>query len=255
MYCLPYSALGILCGMFATSFAWSDDSPTPEHQVAQQVLLQIDNGESGAKQDVNVRFWLYLPTGYDSQIEASPLLLFLHGAGERGDDLNRVKLHGPPKLISDGRSLPFVVVSPQHPGTRHWSKDPWSVETLSALLDHIDAKYNVDKCRFYVTGLSMGGYGTWRLVAAHPGRFAAAAPICGGGDDEHVEQLKNLPIWAFHGEDDETVPFSDGKKMVDAVNAAGGNAKLTAYPGIGHDSWTRTYENPKLYDWFLEHRR
>ncbi len=129
------------------------------------------------------------------------------------------------------------------------------MEVLTGLLDEIDEKYAVDSERIYLTGLSMGGYGTWSLACTYPDRFAAIAPVCGGGMPYIARNLKNVPIWAFHGAIDKVVPLKRSEEMVKAVKAAGGNAKLTVYPYADHDSWTVTYDNPKLYDWFLEHRR
>ncbi len=195
-----------------------------------------------------MKYLLYLPLDYDATDEAWPLLVFLHGMGERGPDLNQVKMHGPAKLIEQGRQFPFVVVSPQCPASRQW------VDETTRILDLIDRlvdTYRIDERRIYMTGLSMGGSGTWSIAEAFPDRFAAIAPICGDGDPLRASRMKNLPVWAFHGYSDPVVPWSNSKNMVDAVNLAGGNAKLTIYPDAGHDSWSQTYENEALYEWFL----
>jgi predicted peptidase len=176
------------------------------------------------------------------------VLLFLHGAGERGSDLNQVKTHGPPKLIEAGKEFPFIVVSPQCPGGRWW--EPFE---LAALLDEIEANYKVDKKRIYVTGLSMGGYGTWALTAYQPNRFAAIAPICGGGEPFMTRLYSHVPTWAFHGDKDDVVPLARSESMVEGLKRANGNVKFTVYPGVGHDSWTETYNNEELYQWLLEH--
>jgi predicted peptidase len=197
-------------------------------------------------------YLLYLPRGYGEKEKKWPMILFLHGAGERGDDLAKVKAHGPAKIVEAGKDLPFIVVSPQCPAKQWW---PAKVEVLMGLLDEIEEKYDVDPQRFYLTGLSMGGYGSWSLAAMYPDRFAAVVPICGGGMPYLGRNFKNLPVWAFHGAKDEVVPLQRSQEMVDAINAAGGNAKLTVYPDAGHDSWTETYDNPELYEWFLRHRR
>lgn len=199
---------------------------------------------------VACRYLLYLPKGYERGRKRWPLLLFLHGAGERGKDLELVKKHGPPKLIAEGQHFPFIVVSPQCPANQWWSND-----VLAALLDNIVANYRVDESRVYVTGLSMGGYGTWALACEHPERFAAIAPICGGGNRLLAHRLKDVPVWAFHGAKDDVVPLAESERMVNAVKAAGGKAKLTVYPEAGHDSWTATYANPALYKWLLRHRK
>ncbi len=124
-----------------------------------------------------------------------------------------------------------------------------------AMLDATKRDYNVDTTRLYLTGLSQGGYGTWAIGARHPDLFAAIAPICGGGNTSDAAAYKNLPVWAFHGDADPVVPPKNSQEMVDAVKAAGGDAKLTLYPGVGHDSWDKAYREAGLYDWFLKYRR
>ena len=198
---------------------------------------------------VMMKYLLYLPKDYDPK-ESWPLLLFLHGAGERGDNLELVKKHGPPKLIEAGQHFPFIVVSPQCPIKRWW--EPF---TLAALLDEIVEKHQVDPDRIYVTGLSMGGFGTWSLVAHQPDRFAAAAPICGGGEPIMAKLFRPIPAWVFHGAKDSVVPLERSETMVEAMKQAGGHVKFTVYPEAGHDSWTETYANPELYQWLLQHRR
>jgi predicted peptidase len=198
---------------------------------------------------VKYHYLFYLPRDYSTQTP-SPLMLFLHGAGERGTDLDLVKKHGPPRLIAQGKSFPFIVVSPQCPAN-HW----WKAEDMNALLDEIIRNNAVDTTRVYVTGLSMGGFGTWTLGVTYPDRFAALAPICGWGEPFAAFKLKDMPIWAFHGARDKIVPLSKGKEMVDAVRQAGGSPKLTVYPEAGHDSWTETYNNPELYKWMLRQHK
>jgi predicted peptidase len=198
---------------------------------------------------VEMDYLLYLPKDYDTQ-ESWPLLLFLHGSGERGDDLELVKKHGPPKLIADGKGFPFIVVSPQCPKDRRWEP----IE-LVALLDDLSEKYKVDEDRIYITGLSMGGFGTWRLAAYASERIAAIAPICGGGEKYWVERFADLPVWAFHGAKDTAVPPERSQLMIDELEKYGGNPKLTIYPEAEHDSWTETYNNPEFYEWLLAQKR
>jgi predicted peptidase len=198
---------------------------------------------------VSSNFLLYLPREFGREKKEWPLILFLHGAGERGSDLEKVKTHGPPKLL-EKEDFPFIVVSPQAPEGAGWMPD-----LLNALLDEVIERLPVDRDRIYLTGLSMGGFGTWRLAIEHPERFAAIAPICGGGEAYRVCRLKNLPVWAFHGAKDNVVPLKAQEEMVEALKQCGGNVKFTVYPEAGHDSWTETYANPELYRWFLEHRR
>ncbi len=202
-----------------------------------------------AQVKVQLGYLLYLPKDYDQQ-ESWPLLLFLHGSGERGDDLELVKVHGPPKLIAAGKDFPFIVVSPQCPKDQWWEP----IE-LVALLDEIGRKYKVDADRVYVTGLSMGGFGTWRLAMYAPHRFAAIAPICGGGETYWTKQFAHLPVWAFHGGKDEGVPPERSTAMVESMKKDGGSPKLTIYPEAGHDSWTETYNSPEIYEWLLAQKR
>ncbi len=201
---------------------------------------------------VGCRYLLYLPAGYKEGKKKWPVIVFLHGAGERGDNLQLVKKHGPPKLIEKGKEFPFIIVSPQCPNDVWW---PEQVDTLSGLLDDIEKKYRVDKDRIYLTGLSMGGFGSWSWSCAQPKRFAAIAPICGGGERYLAERLKDVPVWVFHGAKDNVVPLRRSEEMVEALKKAGGEVNLTVYPEAGHDSWTATYDNPELYDWFLKHSR
>jgi predicted peptidase len=201
-----------------------------------------------------MQYMLYLPKSYNADSDKEwPLILFLHGAGERGDDINLVAVHGPPKLIAKEPGIadvcPFIVVSPQCHTDRYWAP-----AQLHLLLDEIEKNYKVDKKRIYVTGLSMGGFGTWMLTADRPERFAAAAPICGGNDPANAAKFVNMPVWAFHGTADSLVPVKLTEEMVKAIEDAGGKkVKMTLYPGVNHDSWTQTYENRELYEWFLSH--
>ncbi len=198
---------------------------------------------------VEMNYLLALPKGYDEQ-ESWPLVLFLHGAGERGDNLELVKRNGPPMLVENGKEFPFILVSPQCPQNT-W----WQPTELTALLDQIEKDYQVDKDQIYVTGLSMGGFGTWQLAAYTPNRFAALAPVCGGGETYWTDKFKHVPTWAFHGARDFLVPVHRSQEMVFAMEAKGGEPKLTIYADAGHDSWTETYNNPEFYKWLLKQKR
>ena len=211
-------------------------------------------------QSAELDYLLFLPKEYDAKAEKRwPMILFLHGAGERGTNVWQAAVHGPPKNVATHPDFPFILVSPQCPEHQVWSKD-----VLLGLLDGITATYAVDTNRIYLTGLSMGGYGTWDLGLAHPDRFAAIVPICGGGQTlsvllaspDKVPALKTLGVWAFHGAKDPVVSLSESERMVEALKKAGvEDVKLTVYPEAGHDSWTETYNNPELYDWLLKHER
>lgn len=202
---------------------------------------------------VRLRYLLFLPQNYGQRPDGKwPLILYLHGIGERGDDLDLVKTHGIPKIVERRPDFPFVALSPQCPADTMW----WPhYQTLKALLDQVVTGYEVDPKRIYLTGNSMGGYGTWGMAMAYPDLFAAIAPICGGGYPEFAVTLKDLPVWAFHGAEDIAIPLGASQRMVDALRDCGGDVRFTVYPGVGHDAWTQTYDSPELYDWFLQHAR
>jgi len=219
----------------------------PGSQLARQYVVKVGSGDE--TREVTLRYWLFVPKGYVAG-KRVPLMLFLHGAGERGDDLELVKKWGPPKKVAKDASFPFLLISPQcKKGER------WDVQEMVALVKHVAADYRVDQARMYCTGLSMGGHGTWALLAAHPELFAAGIPICGGGDPATAKSLAKVPLWAFHGDKDRSVPLKRSEQMVAAIKEAGGDVRLTVYPGVGHNSWSATYANPKTYEWLLSHSR
>jgi predicted peptidase len=195
-----------------------------------------------------IKYLLYKPKNYKDNTP-NPLLIFLHGAGERGDNLELVKKHGPPKLIDEGFELPFIVASPQL-ALNEW----WSPSTVVWLLADIKNRLNVDPDRVYLTGLSMGGYGTWEAASKYPNLFAAIVPICGRGDPLLAERIKHIPTWIFHGAKDTVVPARYSEAMFEALEPYG-NVRYTVYPEAEHDSWTATYEDKKLYEWLLSHKR
>ncbi len=181
-----------------------------------------------------------------------PLIVFLHGAGERGSDTELLKLHGIPRVVEENPDFPFITIAPQCPEGSWW---PMHIKELNALITQALLLYDVDPDRVYLTGISMGGYGVWNLATAYPDRFAAVAPICGGGDPDSVCAMRRVPVWAFHGERDNVVLIRESRKMVDALRECGGSVRFTIYPNAGHDSWTKTYQNPRLYEWFMSHRK
>lgn len=212
------------------------------------------------RKSAKVSYLLFLPEGYDAKAQKRwPLILFLHGSGERGTNIWKVATHGPPRNVAQHPDFPFIVVSPQCPEHQVWSR-----EVLLALLNQVTAQYAVDVNRIYLTGLSMGGYGAWDLGLAYPEKFAAIAPICGGGElisvilssRENGPALKSLGVWAFHGGKDPVVPLEESQRMIDALKKVGvQDVKLTVYPEAQHDAWTQTYNNPQLYEWLLQHKR
>lgn len=183
--------------------------------------------------------------------EKYPVILFLHGAGTRGTDIEVLKKNAFFGLTAEHADFPFVTVAPQ------CHSETWfdHFETLKRLVADIRASEFADPNRLYVIGASMGGYATWQLTMSMPEMFAAAVPICGGGMYWDAGRLKHVPIWAFHGDSDKTVLTEDSVKMVNAVNKKGGDAKLTIYPETGHDAWTATYKNADVFAWMLSHTR
>lgn len=227
------------------SLAHADDAPQPGKQVAQKFTTKDDAGT-----ETTIRYWLYLPAKHDGKTKL-PLMLFLHGAGERGDDLEVVKKHGPPKLCTAQPDWQFITISPQCDKEKRWD-----AAVLNKLVDHVAAQQKADEKRLYVTGLSMGGSGTWALAAKHPEKFAAAVPMCGRGDAAAAEKLTALPIWVFHGAKDTGSPVTLSETMVEAIKKAGGDKiKFTIDPDAGHDCWTKAYGDPALYTWLLEQQR
>ncbi len=194
-------------------------------------------------------FLLALPDGYaKDKTKHWPLLLFLHGSGERGEDITLVRRHGPPKEIANGRKLPFIVISPQCP-----SNSDWDPEMLTQLVDMVERRYRVDKDREYVTGLSLGGYATYALAAANPGRFAAIAPISGGGHMILAWGVGKTPAYVVHGDADSTVPVEEDRRMVGYLKSMGDEVQYTEVKGGGHDVWSDVYSGDELYAWLLNH--
>jgi len=208
--------------------------------------MRVESFKKQVTRTVQLDYLLYNP----EQATPLPLVLFLHGYGERGSDPNILKIYGPPLHIEQGEQFPFILAAPQCPMNAVW---PEQTEELNALVDHLIATNKVDEKRIYVTGLSMGGYGTWYLASRCPERFAAIAPVCGGGGWWMIDRLKHLPAWVFHGDADTVVPISESQFMVNRLREEGGDVRFTVYPGVGHDSWTATYSNPELYEWLLGH--
>lgn len=218
-------------------------------------LKQVYSGE--IKKQVSLEYLLYLPKEYDMDSEKKwPLILFLHGMGERGSDLEIIKKHGIPKIVENWEGFPFITISPQCPDNSTWIME---LDALYGLIKEVINIYRIDTSRIYLTGLSMGGFGAWHLAAAYPDLFAAVVPICGGtiekiGFPERIKILKDTPIWAFHGAQDNVVPLWKSQELVDILEKYNGNVKFTVYPEAGHDSWTETYENKELYEWLLEQK-
>ena len=203
--------------------------------------------------EVNYRYLLALPDGYKAEEGRKwPLIIFLHGAGERGTNLETLKKHGPPKLIAAGQNFEAIVASLQC-----LPQQIWNPHGVKALTDELIKTLRVDADRVYLTGLSMGGFATWETALDYPDTYAAIVPICGGAGVRFVmaERIKHLPVWIFHGARDPVVEPSYSKKMFDALTKVGGNVKLTMYPDAMHDSWTAAYNDPELWKWMFAQKR
>ena len=199
----------------------------------------------------NFGYVKYLPKNYDES-KKYPLVFFLHGAGERGDDLDRVCCHGYMKHVRESAAeYPFIFIAPQCPNEKFWG---CYTESLLAFLDYVCDTLPIDMERVYLTGLSMGGTGTWMLAMASRERFAAIAPICGSGIYWNGGALKNIPIMVYHGDCDETVPIQNSIEMIKAVNRCGGSAEIKILYGVGHNAWDAAYSGDELYTWLLSHK-
>jgi predicted peptidase len=199
-----------------------------------------------------------------------PLLLFLHGAGERGEENERQLIHGGATFLADAfrERFPCWVLAPQCPLEDYWVRIDWRrgegaqpreisphLQMILEVIERLRAAGEVDAARIYVMGLSMGGFGTWDLVTRFPGLFAAAVPICGGGDPRRAAWLRDLPLWVFHGAEDTVVPPDHSRRMVRAIEAAGGKPRYTEYPGVGHNSWDPAFAEPELFSWLFAQKK
>ncbi len=224
----------------AASFAHAD-TQTPQSYTGDFIIK------------VSYRYLLSKPEGYEADTAKKwPLVIFLHGSGERGNDLNKVKIHGPPKLIAAGQKFPAVIASLQCP-----ENELWNPHGVKAVTDHLIKTERIDTKRVYLTGLSMGGFGTWETAFEYPDTYAAIAPICGGAGVRWVQaqRIQHLPAWIFHGDKDGAVPVELSQKIYDALKKLGAPVKLTIYPGVGHNSWTQTYDNPEFWSWLFAQKR
>jgi predicted peptidase len=219
-------------------------TPTRKRPVASQTAVQL-------QLQATLRHWVDLPAGYaDEPARQWPLIVCLHGAGERGGRLDAVRLHGLPKLLDAGLAVPAIIVSPQCEADHDW--DP---HMLHGLLQALKTQWRIDERRVTATGLSMGGAGCWDWASAWPDDLAGIAPVCGFGRWLRMARMRDVPVRAYHGLEDDVVPASASRQLVDALRSAGGQADLTLYPGVGHDAWTPAYADPALLPWLLARQR
>lgn len=218
-----------------------------------QKNAQLIDAEMETIVSESLSYYLYFPKDYKSEKNKKfPLLLFLHGGGESGDSLSILKSNGPPKLIAEGKQFPFLILAPQNPYKKKW----WNTRAVAQLLDTIVENNRVDKNTVYLTGLSRGGSAAWEMAVQYPDKFAAMAVVCGMTPLPYANWInKDLPIWVFHGDQDESIPISESVNMVDKLKAMGYDVKFTIYEGVGHNSWENAYTNDELYSWFVKQRK
>lgn len=239
-FSLPALFTALLSVALAASARAQEDSPP----VTQETVFSAT-----FTKPVSYPYIVRIPQNYDRPGDKHwPLILFLHGAGERGTDFGTIRNLGPLRYANEHPEFPFLLVAPLCPRLYDWDPD-----ALNELLDHAIASYKVDTDRIYLTGFSMGGAGTWETAMEYTHRFAAIAPLCGRNIPLLQFRLWLTPTWAFHGDQDDVVPLIHTTQMTDYLVEAGNpNVKLTIYPGEGHYIWDRTYANGELYDWFLQ---
>lgn len=240
-------------------------APDPADEFAAKVFRPARPADGSDLDDLSYR--LLEPKNIEPG-KKYPLVLFMHGKGERGDENAKQLKHAAADFIRNRDRYPAYVVFPQCPETHQWVNTDWGLadgtdtfpEEPSApmslalqLVDSIASKDSVDTSRMYVCGLSMGGYGTWYAASAKPQRFAAAIPVCGGGDPTWADRYTGVAIWSHHGDADTVVPVVRSRQMTSAI-AMSGHApehRQTEYPGVGHDCWTRTFANDEIFDWIF----
>lgn len=211
---------------------------------------QTESFRGTVTKQVTLRYLVWMPEPAAKPAAGWPLVIFLHGSGERGRNLAKVKAHGPPMYAAAGRRFPFVLIAPQVD-----DGDSWHSDEIEALRADLVTRLPIDADRVLVTGMSMGGYGAWNYAVAYPEQVAAIAPVCGVGNVERAARVAQVPVWAFHGGRDPVVPIAGDREMVEAVREAGGQVKFTVYADVGHNAWDRAYADPALYTWLLAQRR
>jgi predicted peptidase len=259
---MPRSLLTAV-GCCVAALACLADSATPASAAdAREVFEKLEYKDSAGNR---LLYRMMKPVDYDAS-RKYPLVIFLHGAGERGDDNTAQLVHGMNDFARDEnrKAYPCFVIAPQCPKGKRWVEVDWSSashtqpekpsDPLGATLELVETlqkEFSIDSRRLYITGLSMGGYGTWDAIQRRPETFAAAVPVCGGGDEKAAGRLVKIPIWCFHGALDQAVKPERSRNMIAAIRKAGGNPRYTEYADVGHDSWVRAYSDPEMMKWLF----
>jgi predicted peptidase len=243
-YNLFMRLIPLLCLSLLTLPALAQPTTQPIHSAAfQQTITKT----------IQYHYLVYLPKTYGHGRKV-PVIILLHGSGSCGETPEDLQKLAPGPLFRYAQStddFPFAIIAPQAHSELEW----WPVEPLNLWLDDVMKKYDFDPDRVYLTGISMGAYGVWDWACHNPERFAAIVPMAGEGNDDLAGRLQHVPVWAFHGEKDKAVSLAEEQRMVNAVNKHGGSAKLTIYPDLGHNVWSRAMQDPALYNWLLQYRR
>jgi predicted peptidase len=207
--------------------------------------------QNSVKPKIKCNYLLYQPKEYSNGTDSLPLVIYLHGGSQRGSDLNKLKTYGLPYLIDKGHNYNFIIAMPQCPDTTYWSRINW----FDLLYQELTSKYRIDKNRIYVTGISMGGYGSWHAAMDFPEIIAAIVPLCGGCNDSlDICRINKIPIWTFHGTADTVVSINETERLVNRLNSCDGNVTFTQVENAGHDI-TSLFEKQEIYDWLLKQRK
>lgn len=220
---------------------------------------RLVSGEQLTEVREKLEYYLYYPPDYPEDgrtlwqdQRTFGLLVFLHGGGDAGNSLEQLKAQGPPKRLLEGPDLPFLVLAPQHGEARTW----WNTRAVMELVREVVDKNQIDPSRIYLSGLSRGASACWELAVQNPDYFAAMAVVCGMAPAPYAHWLNpEMPIWMFHGTEDDVIPFSESLEMADKLKALGHNVRFTAYEGMGHNVWDRAYGDPELFEWLAAQRR
>lgn len=214
---------------------------------------RLVDGELQTVTEENLQYYLYYPKDYESEVtQEFGLLVFLHGGGESGAELEEIKKNGPPKLLVEGKEFPFLVLAPQNPHKRKW----WNVHAVNQLVDKIIQSNRVDSKRIYLTGLSRGGSAAWDLAVQYPKKWAALAIVCGMTPTPYAHWInKKVPIWVFHGVEDKVIPVTESDAMVKKLKQMGYDVTYTRYEGIGHNAWDKAYTTEELYEWMAKQQK